>query len=93
MSDPRQQLRSRLEALDAELARTDPADEDQREVLLGLRRDVQALLERSANPAPPDDDPFNLDNLRTGLQHFEVTHPVLSTAIEQVLTTLSNMGI
>jgi hypothetical protein len=93
MSDPQQQLRQRLQALNAELARTDPSDENQREVLLALRRDVQALLERSTRPTPPDDDPFNLDNLRNGLRHFEVTHPVLSTAIEQVLTTLSNMGI
>ena len=33
------------------------------------------------------------ERLRQGIQHFEVTHPNLEAMMEQVVNTLSEMGI
>ena len=92
MSDQQQELRARLEELDAELKRTQPADEAQREHLRAMQHDVQALLDRTGATAQAGDPP-TVHGLRAGLQHFEATHPVLAALVEQVLNTLSNMGI
>jgi hypothetical protein len=92
MSDQQQELRARLEELDAELKRTQAADETQRDHLRAMQRDVQALLDRTGAAAQTGDPP-TVHGLRAGLQHFEATHAVLSTLIEQVLNTLSNMGV
>jgi hypothetical protein len=92
MSDPQRELRDRLQALDDELARTDPADRSQRERLEALRGDVRSLLEH-ARAAPPPPEHAGVRSLRDSLQHFEVTHPALAAMIEQVLATLSNLGV
>ena len=92
MSDQQQQLQDKLEQLDAELQRTEGADDNQRQRLEALKRDVQALRQRAAAEPTAQAAPVE-HGLNESLQHFEATHPVLSAAIEQVLNTLSGMGI
>jgi chromosome segregation ATPase len=92
MSEQQQELRARLEELDAELKRTQASDDTQRQHLRAMQRDVQALLDRSDETDQASDPPA-VHGLRAGLEHFEATHAVLATLVEQVLNTLSNAGI
>ena len=92
MSEQQQELRARLQELDAELKRTQASDDTQREHLRAMQRDVQALLDHTSATAQAGDPP-TVHGLRAGLQHFEATHAVLTSLVEQVLNTLSNAGI
>lgn len=92
MSDQKQQLQEILEQLNAELKRTQTADENQRQQLHALQRNVQSLLDRSGEAPEANDQPA-AQSLRASLQHFEATHPVLATLIEQASNTLTNMGV
>jgi len=92
MSDPQDDLRNHLEKLEAELKRTEPADETQRQHLDALHGDVRSLLDKP-EPLTPEDHQSLGERLRTSLQHFESTHTALSALIEQVLNTLSAAGI
>jgi hypothetical protein len=92
MNDRQQDLRDQLQQLDAELQRTSAADERSRAHLQAMQRDLQALLAQP-EPVTPASAEAGLNSLTAGLRHFEVTHPVLTSLIDQVLTTLSNLGI
>jgi hypothetical protein len=92
MGDQQRQLQAMLEQLDAEIKRTRTVGVNQRRQLLALQEDVRALLERSPEVVPNDHEP-NIQGLRTSLQYFEASHPILSSLIEQVLNTLSSLGI
>jgi len=92
MIDQSARLQELLEQLDAELKRTPAVGEDQRRQLRALQNDVRALLERSGDAMPAENHP-NVQGLRAGLQHFEASHELLSGLIEQVLNTLSGLGI
>jgi hypothetical protein len=92
VSDKAHGLRKKLEELDAELKRTQTADESQRRLLHALQQDVQALLERSGE-TPLGPDQSISQRMRASLQHFETTHPLLTVLIQQVLDSLSAMGI
>jgi hypothetical protein len=92
MIDQTARLQELLEQLDAELKRTPTVGEDQRRQLRALQNDVRALLERSGEPLPEANHP-NVQGLQAGLRHFEATHEILSSLIEQVLNTLSGLGI
>ncbi len=92
MSDQNDQLRDHLEQLDAELKRTQAADDQQRQHLEAMQGGVQSVLD-SSGAASPEDHHSLQQRLTEGLQHFEATHQVLSGLIEQVLNTLSAMGI
>ena len=92
MSEQKSDLQDQLEKLDAELKRTPAADETQRQHLEAMQAHVRTLLERSGEN-PTAHDPSIFEALRSGLQHFEATHPALAGLIEQVLSTLSAAGI
>ena len=90
MSDQNDQLRDHLEKLDAELKRTQAVDANQQQHLAAMQGGVQSVL---GSAASPEDHHSLRQRLTEGLQHFEATHPILSGLIEQVLNTLSGMGI
>jgi len=92
MSETQDQLREHLRQLEAELARTEPANDAQRKHLQALRDDVQALL-TSQEPLTSAAHQSAGQRMRASLQHFESTHPALSSLIEQVLNILSAAGI
>jgi Domain of unknown function (DUF4404) len=92
MTDQQDPLRDHLKKLEAELQRTQPADETQRQHLDALHSDVRSLLAKP-EPLTPEDHQSLGQRLRASLQHFETTHPALSALIEQVLNTLSAAGI
>ena len=86
------QLRELLEKLHAELEHTPSMDDESRERLRKLMAEVQAALARSGETPAHQYRSIN-DQLREAIQHFEVTHPVLTAAMAQVMDTLSGMGI
>ena len=92
MDEHNRQLREQLERLDAELRSIDSVDDASREVLHRVQEDVQDLLSRSGEAIPQHDVSIT-ERLRQGIQHFEVTHPNLVAMMEQVVHTLSEMGI
>ena len=92
MSDQPRDLREHLEQLNAELKRTQPANDAQRQHLAALQSEVQALLDGPAELSAEEDQSVG-ERFTDNLAHFETTHPVLSSLIEQVLNTLSGAGI
>ena len=89
--DP-QQLHETLRQLHAELERAEAVDDESRELLRSLVADIQAVLDRPAR-APGHETESLGERLREAMQRFEVSHPALSAAVEQVLNTLSGAGI
>ena len=92
MSDQHGQLRDHLEQLDAELKRTEPANDTQRQHLEAMQGEVRAALDHPGE-IPPEAHESLGQRFTESLQHFETTHPVLSSLIEQILNTLSGAGI
>lgn len=86
------ELRKLLLQLHDEIKNTQSVDEKGSELLRDLDGDIQDLLVRSEeNPA--QSHPSLVQRLEGALDHFEVTHPSLTTLISNLLDTLSNAGI
>ena len=83
-----QKLRELLEQLHNELEQTTSVDEKGREMLAHLSTDIQKLLEPSETA-----DRTILSQLQDAIDHFEVEHPTITSALSQILNTLSNAGI
>ena len=79
-----------LEQLHNELDSTEAVDEKGRELLRALNADIQELLERSEGGQSADS---LLERLQDTIDHFEVTHPALTTALSHIMTALNNAGI
>ena len=86
-----QDLRELFERLHNELERTEATDEKGREMLRHLDADIRSLLKRSGTKAEAD-EPM-LERLQDTIDHFEVTHPQLTTMLSEMMTILSNAGI
>jgi hypothetical protein len=86
-----QDLRELLEKLHNELERTEAMDEKGNEMLRHLDTDIQNLLKRSGAKAETDES--MLERLQDTIDHFEVTHPRLTTIVSEMMTILSNAGI
>ncbi len=87
----KQQLRSQLEQLHAELQQVDVLDDNEREMLRRLAGDIQETLERGDEHAQP----FNgLDErLRGAVAQLEASHPRATMLMRQVIDELAFMGI
>ena len=83
-------LTTLLEQLHNELDHTEAVDEKGRELLRALNADIEELLERSES-GQPDDSLF--ERLQESIDHFEATHPALTTALSHIVTALNNAGI
>jgi hypothetical protein len=79
-----------LERLHNELDSTEAVDEKGRELLRALNADIEELLERSEGGHSDDS---LLERLQESIDHFEVTHPTLTSALSHIMTALSNAGI
>ena len=82
-------LNSLLKQLRVELTNARAMDEQGRELLRALDKDIRAFLER----AEDDDDDSLLERLQDSIDYFETTHPRLTTALSQILNALNNAGI
>lgn len=79
-----------LEQLHQELDNVEAVDEKGRELLRALNADIESLLERTESGA--SDEPL-LKRLQVTIDHFETSHPALTTALSQMLNALNNAGI
>jgi len=88
MTETNQKLRSLLEQLHDELKQLESVDDDGREMLSHLNADIQQFLD----PTRENPESF-LEQLQSAIDHFEVEHPAITTALSQMLNALSNAGI
>ena len=79
-----------LEQLHAELDHTEAVDDKGRELLRALNADIEKLLERSESGQSDDS---LLERLQESIDHFEVTHPALTSALSNIVSILNNAGI
>jgi len=79
-----------LEQLHNELANTEAVDEKGRELLGALNVDIQNLLKRSGNESSDDS---LLERLQDTMDHFEATHPALTSTLSNIMNILNNAGI
>jgi hypothetical protein len=79
-----------LEQLHTELDGTEAVDEKGRELLRALNADITELLERSEDDRSDD---TLLERWQEYIDHFEVTHPTLTTTLSHLMTALNNAGI
>ena len=84
-----QEFRKILEQIQSQIGQTKSLDEKGRELLRRLEADIHELLERSDSQA----DENILKRLQDSIDHFEVTHPALTTMFSQILNILNNAGI
>ena len=87
-----QELRKLIEQLQAEIQNTQSVDEKGRELLLHLESEINDLLGRPDVIATPV-HPSTLKRLEESLDHFEISHPELTTLLARLLESLSNVGI
>ncbi len=85
MSDER--IRQSIEALRAEIDRLGVGDEDARERLDALIADLERQLGQSAST--PDLD----RSVQEMIEQFEVEHPRITGVLNDLMVTLSGMGI
>lgn len=91
MSDEplRPQLEKDIERLKEEAARLPTDDTSGREQLRGLIEQLEAKLAAGGN----DDVESLLDHLQDSVAHFEAEHPRATAILNDIMVTLSNMGI
>lgn len=83
------ELQKKLENLRAEIEKVASNDSEARERLNTLLRDVEKTLEESG--AEVDDN--LLENIRETISQFEADHPRATAILNDIMVTLSNMGI
>jgi hypothetical protein len=90
MANP--ELRENLEKLQHEIQQTQSVDDQGRELLRGLDQEIHHLLQRSEDQDVPSDGSL-VTQLEKNIRHFEISHPALTAAMNQLMTILSNAGI
>ncbi len=86
----KENLRKSIKKLRAEVDRIDVQEKDvknQMEALLG------ELEEEANKPEDSERSQKLADKLKGMIAEYEVKHPSIATALEEILWTLSNMGI
>ena len=83
-----QKLRELLQQLHDELEQIETVDDDGRKMLSNINADIRKFLD------PTQENPTTLlDYLQSAIDHFELEHPAVTTALSQVLNALNNAGI
>src|SRR5688500_11275278 len=83
----RDELRTLLADLKAEVATLTPTDDAQAQ---SIARSADAAISLAAQPKQ---DTAVLDDLRASVAGFEASHPRLVQVVDRIALTLSNMGI
>ena len=85
-------LKEQLLQLQHAIKQADKVDEQGSRLLRDLDVHIRELLARSEGAAVRA-RPDLAAGLEDAIRHFEVTHPLLTLALSELLTTLSNAGI
>lgn len=81
-------LKSALQSLHETLGETTDVTEESRELLQTVSDDIHRLIDH-------DEEPLKAaaERLREVIVDFEIQHPTIAHAVEQVTTALANLGI
>jgi predicted nucleic acid-binding Zn-ribbon protein len=85
-------LRDSLSHLHNELKNVKLADKTSSEILKKLNNDIQRILVNSGS-IPQSHHQSLMESLRESAEHFEASHPKLTSLMNSIMKTLSNMGI
>jgi hypothetical protein len=85
-------LRDLLERIEREIRYTEPDDAEGRALLRHLEADIRAFRERPENQWREPKESF-VERMNEAVDHFEITHPALTSMLSQVLNILNNAGI
>jgi hypothetical protein len=86
---PEQQLRNNLDKLRAEIDQIADTDTQTKAKLDALINDIEA----SIDPEQDSEDIKLVQNIKDALTHFETEHPRATAILNDIMVTLSNMGI
>ena len=81
-----------LKELDEQLRKLQSVDELDPGLIRQLRKDIDALLQRSEKAAAGSHESL-IKQLEDATGRFEVSHPELTMIMARVINSLSNMGI
>lgn len=84
-----EEIRESLQQLRSELDVLGDSAPEVRTRLLSLVED----LEEQLGSLPREDNPLSLEYLRQLAEDFEVEHPRITSLVNRILVTLSNMGV
>jgi gas vesicle protein len=87
-----EQLRQDLQRLQEELRNTSTVDDESADVLRDLEGHIEEVLERSGEVPYPHRHTL-AQHMRDSAEYFEVSHPRLTALLNNVIFTLSNLGI
>jgi hypothetical protein len=87
----KQQIRERLEQLQAELQQVGSVDSQERELLQSLERDIRGILDR-AEEQPQTYGGLGAQ-LKDAVAQLEASHPRTTLLMRQVIDQLGYMGI
>jgi Skp family chaperone for outer membrane proteins len=83
---PKAQLKQQLEALRAEIDALEDANQPVHARLMALADDIEKQLE-------DEEDESLVERVQDAVREYEVEHPRTTGVLNQILMTLSNMGI
>jgi len=86
---PEQQLRNNLEKLRAEIDQVADSDTLAKARLNALINDIEACVD----PEQTSGDNKLVQNIKDTVAHFETEHPRATAILNDIMVTLSNMGI
>lgn len=87
-----EERRKLLEEFRNQVAQAESLDEEGRNLLLSLDKEIDKLMKSSKDETADIPDSV-LEQLQESIEHFEDTHPTLTLTLSQMLTVLSNAGI
>ncbi|MFT5133756.1 MAG: ribosomal protein L1 [Gammaproteobacteria bacterium] len=86
---PEKQLRENLEKLRAEIDQVADSDTQARARLNTLINEIEACID----PEQETEDQNIADNIKEAVTQFETEHPRATAILNDIMVTLSNMGI
>lgn len=86
---PKQKLQSSIDALRSELSQNDNLAEDQQQELSDLATRIDSML---AGDSEHWEEKL-VDGLEQKLLEYEEEHPVIARIMQEIVTTLSNIGV
>lgn len=85
-------IREKLQGLYTELEKTRSSDRQTQERLRILTAEVKNTLDHF-DDLRPDQQKGVLDRLDSAVEHFEASHPELTSVLNDVISSLANWGI
>ena len=84
-----EERRKLLEEFRNQVAQAESLDEEGRNLLLSLDKEIERLTDDETSDTPDS----VLEQLQEAIERFEESHPTLTLTLSQMMTVLSNAGI